>query len=165
MGEAKRRSKNDPNYGKLFDLSSAAAKARHSELVVDELFTLFHSEFKTLISAKTIPDNYQSICDRTKDWFGKRLLNYRPRDREYIVQFVLGMAAKIGDEFVLEREFGQHGTISPALFCCLFQATKNYLHDDALLQFQAILKKALEKLDPDDSTQLFAVSLLEQIQQ
>lgn len=165
MGEAKRRSKSDPNYGKFFALSSAAAKAKHSELIVDELFTVFDSEFKTLISAKTFPDDYQSICDRLASWFEQKLLQYRRQDRDYIVQFVLGMAAKIGDEFVLEQQFGRHDTISPALFCCLFLATKSYLDDDALVQFQAILKQALKKLNRDDSTQLFAISLLEQTQQ
>ena len=63
MGEAKRRSQSDPNYSKVFNLSSAAARERHSQLILEQLFTDCRAESRTLISAKTFPDNYQSM-----DW-------------------------------------------------------------------------------------------------
>ena len=164
MGEAKRRSKSNPHYGKFFTLSSAAAKAKHSKQVVEDLFTAFPSEFKTLISAKAFPDQYQSICDRISPWFEQRLLQYRPQDREYIAQFVLGMAATIGDEFVLDQQFGRKDDVSPAFFYCLFQVTKSYLDDDALIKFKLILQDALEHLEDNGYTKLFTQSLLDQIQ-
>jgi len=161
MGEAKRRSKSDPTYGKFFNLSSAAAKNQHSGLVLEELFTTFNSELKTLILAKTLPSNYQSTCNRMADWFQHKLLQYRPLDRDYILKFILGMSAKIGDEFVVEQQFGsQQDNVSPALFYCIFQATRNCLSDEALSEFKLHLDKTLQQFQHHESTQ----SLLEQIQ-
>lgn len=114
MGEAKRRSQSDPNYGKLFNLSSDAAKARHSQLFVEQLFTDCRTESRALISAQTFPDDYQLICDRLSGWFEQKLLQYRPQDREYLAQYTLGIAATIGDEFVHQKPFGQHDEISLA---------------------------------------------------
>lgn len=164
MGEAKRRSKSDPNYGKFFDLSSASAKQKHSELVLQELFTFFSSELKILMSAKTFPAQYPSICERISSWFEQRLLPYRPGDREYIAQFILGLAVTLGEEFSLKDHFGRQDDISLALFHCLFQATKHYLNQDALINLKLRLQDALEHLEDHDSNQLFTQSLLEQIQ-
>ena len=79
MGEAKRRSKSDPNYGKVFNLSSSSAKAQHSELVVQELFTTFERDFKILMTATALTDDFDSICDRLNHWFELKLLPYQPQ--------------------------------------------------------------------------------------
>lgn len=163
MGEAKRRQKLDPNYGKIFDLSSAAAKERHSQLIVEQLFTDCRIESVTLISAKTFPDNYQSICDRLAFWFEQKLLQYRPQDRKYIAQYVLGIAATIGDEFVQERPFGQQDDISLAFFCCIFQAIRNHLEPSGLNKLQLNFQKKLEQLSPNNPVRPFLQSVLLQI--
>jgi hypothetical protein len=105
MGEVKRRSKFDPNYGKIFDLSSTSAKIQHSELVVDQLFTTFSSEFKTLISAQAFPNTYQSICDRISDWLHQRLLQYRPSDLLYIASLNTLIRPKSISNLCLMREY------------------------------------------------------------
>lgn len=163
MGEAKRRLKNDPNYGKVFNLSSAAAKAQHSELVVQELFTTFKSEFKTLISATTFSDDYHSICDRISYWFEQKLLHYQQQDREYIAQFTLGMIAQLDDYSVI-NQYQQKEDVSPVLLCCLFQATKSYFSDEALFKMKLRLQKLLQQFDHHHETQFFGQSLLKQIQ-
>ena len=163
MGEAKRRSKSDPDYGKVFNLSSTAAKARHSQLILEQFFTDYHTESRTLISATTFPNNYQSICERISNWFERKLLNYRPQDREYIAQYTLGIAATIGDEFVQDRPFGQDDSVSLAFFCCIFQAVKNYLEPSTVNQFKLNLETKLEQLSLNKSDRLFIQSLLKSI--
>lgn len=160
MGQAKRRKQNNPDYGKVFDLSSTAAKLQHSELVVKEMFTTFNTEFKTLVSSKTFPDNYQSICNRITVWFEQKVLKYQPRDRQYIAQFVIGLAAEVGDEFVHDRPFNKKVGASPAMFCCIFQVTRSFLSDEAVNNLKLTLQEAIKSLNKDDSARLFAESLL-----
>lgn len=164
MGEAKRRSQYDPNYGKVFNLSSASAKTQHSQSLLEQFFTDCHTESRTLISATTFPPQYQSICKRVCDWFEQKLLPYRPQDREYIAQYVLSIAATIGDEFVHDKPFGREDDVSLAFFCCLFQALKNYLAPSHLNQLELNLKTKLEQLSPHEPARPFIQSLLEQTQ-
>ena len=160
MGEAKRRSKSDPNYGQVFNLSSAIAKTRHSQLILEQFFTDCHTESKILISATTFPDNYQSICDRISSWFEQKLLRYRPQDREYIARYTLGIAATISDEFVHDKPFGQKDDVSLTFFCCIFQAIKDYLKPSALNQLKLNFKTKLDQLSPNQPAQPFLQSLL-----
>ena len=162
MGQAKRRKQNNPDYGKVFDLSSTSAKLQHCESVVKEMFTTFNTEFKTLVSAKAFPENYQSICDRITLWFEQKVLKYHPRDRQYIAQFILGLAATIGDEFAPASPFSEGNEVSPALFCCLFQVTRSFLGDESVNDLKFRLQKSLEQADQNNSGRPFAESLLEQ---
>lgn len=163
MGEAKRRSKSDPSYGQVFNLSSALAKTRHSQLILEQFFTDCRTESRILISATTFPNNYQSICERINSWFEQKLLHYRPQDREYIARYTLGIAATVSDEFVQEKSFGQEDDISLAFFCCIFQAIKNYLEPSALNQLKLNFKTKFEQLSPDEPARPFLQSLLESI--
>lgn len=147
MGEAKRRSQSDPNYGQFFNLYSTAAKIQHSELVVNELFILFASELKILIRAKAFPDDYQQMCDRITHWLHQRLLRYRPEDRQYIAQFVLGVIAQLDDYSVVDQ-YQQKDEVSPVLLCCVFQATKSYFSDEALSKMELRLQKTLDRALP-----------------
>ena len=161
MGEAKRRKKLDSTYGKFLNLSSTA-KEKHSESVLEELFTTFGSELKTLILAQTLPDNFQSICERMTDWFQHKLLRYRPLDRDYILKFILNMSATLGEEFtVKEKSSNQESDVSPILFFCIFQATRNCLTDEALLELKSRLENTLKEFP---LLQESTPSLLEQIQ-
>lgn len=163
MGEAKRRSKSDPNYGKVFDLSSAAAKERHSQLVIEQLFTDCRHDLNTLLRAQTFPDNYFDICDRINSWFEHKLLQYRPQDHQYIAQYTLGMAATICDEFVQDKPFSQEDDLSFAFFCCIFQAIKHYLEPSSLNQIKHRFEIKLKQLSPNEPTRPFLESLLEQM--
>lgn len=163
MGEAKRRSQLDPNYGQFFNLSSVATKNQHSQLVIGELFAAFVPEFKILIRAKTFPDDYQQICTRVTNWIECRLLRYRQEDRTHIAQFILGMIAQLDDYLVIDQ-YQQKDEVSPVLLCCLFQATKSYFSDEDLSKMKLRLRKLLDQFTHHHETQFFGQSLLEQIQ-
>ena len=102
-------------------------------MILEQFFTDCRTESRTLISATTFPDNYQSICEHITNWFEQKLLQYCPQDREYIAQYTLGIAATIGDEFVKERPFGQED-VSLAFFYGIFQGIKDYLAPSGLNQ-------------------------------
>ena len=162
MGEAKRRSKNNPNYVRFFNLSPTAAQTQHSRLVINELFAAFAPEFETLIRTRTFPDNYQPTCTRVSDWLDRRLLRYREDDREYIARFILNMIAQLDDSSVVDR-YKPSAKVSPVLLCCLFQATKSYFSDETLSKMKLRLQKVLEQFIHHHETQFFARSVLEHI--
>jgi hypothetical protein len=130
MGEAKRRQQKDPNYGKLPSLSTTSAKSRHSELVIEELFTRFAPDLKKLITAQSFPDDYSQITTNITHWLHHRLQQYRQSDRAYIAQFIFALIAQLDDQLVVDKYQNSH-SVSPILLASIFQATKSYFSDEA----------------------------------
>lgn len=114
------------------------------------------------MSATTFTDDFDSICDRLNHWFELKLLPYQPQDREYIAQFILSMVATMGNDFVHDQPFAQQDNISPALLCCILQATKNYLSDSSLNQLRLRFETQLEQLSPNEPARHFVEFILEQ---
>ncbi len=61
MGEASRRQKLDPNYGKVPALRTQSLKYKHTAKILQELIEQFQVEFIELYNAETVPENYQTI--------------------------------------------------------------------------------------------------------
>lgn len=161
MGESNRRAKLNPNYGKLFDLSSYASKEQHCESVSLDFFNVFSSEFKTFAKAKVVPDNFQFICDHSSVWLEQRLQPYAPPDRTCIAEFILTVASQYGSSNFNEQFRNQEYPVSPVVFCWISQVTKNYFTEEVLLDWNLRLHKACEKLSSQGETPSLVKSLLQ----
>ena len=82
MGEAKRRKKLDPNYGKIRFLKTLGQQQKHCEQFVSDVYFKCEPQIKFLIKAEKIPDNYQQIRAQISEWIEKRLSKYCESDRE-----------------------------------------------------------------------------------
>lgn len=163
MGESKRRARLDPNYGKIPHLSTTALKDRHSESVLEELFSHFNLELRQLITAKSFPAHYSEVSDRISDWLHHRLLSYRPEDRTYIAQFIFGLISQLEDESVIDQ-YGRQNYISPILLCCFLKATKHYFEPESLADLKHRLDQSFEQLQQSSSVDLFTQSIIQDMQ-
>ena len=116
MGEASRRQKLDPNYGKVPSLATPSQKYKHSEIIFQELIEQFQVEFTHLFNAKTVPENYQTVTEQVRLWFKDKLLTYREPDRVYLAKYV----------FFMLVEMEEHVSFSPLAISCIFKAVKDY---------------------------------------
>ena len=135
MGEASRRKKLDPNYGKVPSLSTRARKQEHSEQIFYEFIKQFGREFKNLFKSKTVPENYQTIIEEVKLWVDTRLLTYGKSDRAYLAKSVFYTLVAVEEELYL----------SPLAMSCLFKAVKEYFPDEELQGQLNCLEKDLKK--------------------
>ncbi len=122
MGEASRRQKLDPNYGKVPSLSTPALKYKHSEIIFEELTEQFKVELGHLFNAKTVPENYQTVTEEVRSWLHDKLLTYREPDRVYLAKYV----------FFMLVEIEEHVSFSPLAISCIFKAVKDYFAPDEL---------------------------------
>lgn len=163
MGESKRRARLDPNYGQIPNLSTTALKDKHSESVLEELFSHFNLELRQLITAQSFPDNYAEVSDRISDWLHHRLLSYRPEDRTYIAQFIFDLISEIENKSVTDQ-YGRQNYISPIMVCCFLKATKHYFDPESLANFKYILDQSFEQLQQSSSVDLFTQSIIQDMQ-
>ncbi len=117
MGEASRRKKLDPNYGKVPSLSTPSLKEKHSEKIFQELLEQFKVEFSTLLTAETIPENYQTVTEQVRLWLGNKLLTYREPERSELAKLLFFTLVEVGEDV----------SFSPLLTSCIFKAVKDYL--------------------------------------
>ena len=117
MGAASRRKKLDPNYGKVPSLSTPSLKEKHSEKIFQELLEQFKVEFSTLLTAETIPENYQTVTEQVRLWLGNKLLTYREPDRAELAKLLFFTLVLVGEDV----------SFRPLLISCIFKAVKDYL--------------------------------------
>ena len=122
MGEASRRQKLAPNYGKVPSLSTPDLKYKHSEIIYEELTEHFKVELAHLSKAKTVPENYQTVTEEVRLWLYNKLLTYRKPDRVYLAKYV----------FFMLVEIEEHVSFSPLAISCIFKAVKDYFSPSEL---------------------------------
>lgn len=122
MGEASRRQKLDPNYGKVPDLSTPSLFDKHSEKIFLELIEQFPVEFTHLLNAETIPENYQTVTEQVRLWLKDQLSTYREPDRAYLAKFIFCTLVGVGEEV----------SLNPLAISCIFKAVKDYFTPDEL---------------------------------
>ncbi len=117
MGEASRRKKLDPNYGKVTSLSTPELKYKHLQKICQEFIEQFKVELTELFNAETVPENYQTVKEEVRLWFKEQLLTYREADRAELAKllFCIIVGANKDDLF------------NPLLITCVFKAVKEYL--------------------------------------
>lgn len=135
MGEASRRRKLDPDYGKVLSLSTKSLKEKHFEKILFEFMHQFPNELRDLLDAKTVPENYQAIAEQMRLWLSNRLSTYRESDRAFLAKMLF-------HTLVLAREEHIH---NPLFISCLKQAVKDFLNPDVLQGLSDDLNKAFEK--------------------
>jgi hypothetical protein len=122
MGEASRRKKLDPNYGKVVSLRTPSLKNEYSDKVFNELIEQFRVEFAHLFRTETVPENYHTVAEQVRLWLKDKLSTYREEDRAYIAKFIFSTLVKVGEEV----------GFSPLAISCIFKAVKDYFTPDEL---------------------------------
>ena len=138
MGEARRRKKLDPSYGKFTSLRNAEDGKKHLKQILDELHSQCRSEMKALFLAEKIPDNYQQIRAQIAEWIEKRLSKYCESDRETLA---LALSA-----FFLKT--WQDDETSDVMHMCLMEILKPYLSSSSVNEkITERIEEILEKLE------------------
>ena len=117
MGEASRRKKLDPNYGKVTSLSTRSLKYKHLDKICQEFIEQFQVELTELFNAETVPESYQTVKEEVRLWFKQQLLTYREADRAELAKLLFCMIAGIHEDDLF----------NPLLISCIFKAVKEYL--------------------------------------
>ncbi len=133
MGEASRRQKLDPNYGKVPDLRTQSLKYKHTAKILRELIKQFQVEFIELYNAETVPENYQTITEEVRLWFNNKLSTYREPDRPYLAKYL----------FYMLEEVEEYVSLNPLAISCLFKAVKDYFAPSSLQALLDGLEEAL----------------------
>ena len=157
MGEASRRKKLDPNYGKVISLRTLELKQEHSYKIFVELIKQWRVELLDLSQAKTVPENYQTITEQVRLWLKNKLLTYREADRAELAKLLFCTAVALEED-----TFFKDLAIS-----CLFKAVKDFLTPDFLQGLLDNLEKDLKKKSAfpvtDPSTKFAIEEMAEEI--
>ncbi len=155
MGEASRRKKLDPNYGKVISLSTRSMKYKHLGEICLEFIEQFQVELTELMMAETVPENYQTVKEEVRLWFFEQLLTYREADRASLAKSL----------FFIIVGIHKNDLFNPLLISCIFKAVKEYLTP---LELQVLLDGLYEDLSresPSDLTAPFAQLAFEEMAQ
>ncbi|MGF1539139.1 MAG: hypothetical protein ACFCU5_01600 [Pleurocapsa sp.] len=136
MGEAKRRKQLDPGYGATHFLATPAERDKHIKKIIHELFSQFKSELTELITAETIPDNYEEIQEKLAAWLSQRLSDYRSGDRAAIANALILYCGELSAEY----------DCSPVLFMCFVDMTNSHLPAEERQKIAQILENLAAKL-------------------
>ena len=117
MGEASRRKKLDPNYGKVSSLSTRSLKYKHLGKICQEFIKQFHQEFNELFEAETVPVNYQTVKEEVRLWLKNKLSIYRQADRAELAKLLFYLLVGVQEDDLF----------NPLLISCIFKAVKEYL--------------------------------------
>lgn len=132
MGQAKRRKQNDPTYGKVPFLGTKTEKRKHLEKMVDDLYSEFDSELKTLSIFEKVPDEeYKQIFTSLDKWINNRLLNYREQDREILANSLAAFMYSVLEEHDL----------SHLLCICFVDILKPWMFPELVEELLEVLKK------------------------
>ena len=134
MGEAARRKKLDPNYGKVPSLSTRSLKYKHLGKICQEFIKQFHQEFNELFEAETVPVNYQTVKEEVRLWLKNKLSIYSSADRAELAKLLFYLLVGVQEDDLF----------NPLLISCIFKAVKEYL---TLSELQGLL----DSLDEDFS--------------
>ena len=137
MGEAKRRKKLNPDYGKFPLLRTARDREKHIEQIVDDLRAENKAEMIILTHAKEFPDNYQQIHAQFAEWLENRLSKYHERDREIIASNLLVF-------FIL---FYRDYEITPLILLCFSDILKSYFSSDLSEKMKVYIKEVFPNLE------------------
>ncbi len=136
MGEAKRRKQLDSNYGKIHFLATPAEKDKHIKKIIHELFSQFKSELTELITAETIPENYDAIQEKLAAWLSHKLSDYHPCDRTAIANALILYCGEMSAEY----------DCSPVLFMCFVDMTSPHLPEEERQKITKILENLTAQL-------------------
>jgi hypothetical protein len=128
MGEASRRKKLDPSYGKIVSLNTPSLKNEHLDKVFQELIR--QAEFVYLLRAETVPENYHAVAEQIRLWLEDKLSVYKEEDRADMARFIFRVLTDI-------REGNSPNYIPVSSFkylpiSCVFKAVKDYFTPDQL---------------------------------
>lgn len=142
MGEASRRQKLDPNYGKVISLSTQSLKYKHLKKICSELIEQFQVEFNALFDAETVPENYQTVKEEVRLWLKNKLSIYRSADRGELAKSL----------FYTIIVIQKHDLFNPLLISCIFKAVKEYLTQSELQGLLDIVDKDFSSSSQSDIT-------------
>lgn len=120
MGEAKRRKKLDPSYGKVHNLKDPNLRDKHVVSIMNDFVAQLKPDLKILITAEYIPHEYEQIKERISDWLEARLSSYDVEDQILIARSLIALSGDMNVE----------AFSSPSLFVCVMEALKPYLPAD-----------------------------------
>lgn len=136
MGEASRRQKLDPNYGKVTSLSTPSMKEKHSGDIFLELMKQFPQAFKSLFKTSEVPENYQTVTEEIRLWLHNKLSIYKPAERADLAKLLFSTMVGVGEEV----------SLNPLAISCIFKAVKDYFTPDEL-------QSLLDSLEQDFRTE------------
>jgi hypothetical protein len=151
MGEASRRQKLDPSYGKIISLNTSSLKDQHSYKVFQELIR--QAEFVHLLRTETVPENYHAVAEQIRLWLKDKLSAYREEDRPYMAGFIFRVLTG-----VREKSSFNYLAIS-----CVFKAVKDYFTPDQLQGFIDSINKDLKAGEQSSTTDPCAKFAFEQM--
>ena len=135
MGEAARRKKLDPHYGKVTSLSTPSMKEKHSGEIFYELIKQFPQAFKHLFKTSDVPDNYQTVTEEIRLWLHNKLSIYRPTDQVDLAKLLFSTMVGVGDEL----------SLNPLAISCMFKAVQDYFTPDELQSLLDVVDKELKR--------------------
>jgi hypothetical protein len=136
MGEASRRKKLDPSYGKIASLKTSSLKDQHSYKIFQELIK--QAEFVHLLRTKTVPENYDAIAEQIRLRLEDQLSTYREEDRPYMAKFIFR---------VLTGAQERNSSSNYLAVSCVFKAVKDYFTPEELQGFIDSINKDLKAED------------------
>ena len=133
MGEAARRKKLDPNYGKVISLSTRSLREKHSGDIFYELIKQFPQAFKVVFKTSDVPDNYQTVTEEIRLWLYNKLSIYQAADQAELAKLLFATMVGVGDEL----------SLNPLAVSCMFKAVKDYFTPDELQSLLDIVDEEL----------------------
>ena len=139
MGEARRRKKLDPDYGKFTSFTTLrdGEQKKHIDLMIEDLYSDNELELKTLSYAEEIPSNYKQIQGKIAEWIEKRLSKYRDSDRKQITLSLL----------IVFSIMCEKGSINHLTLICFMKIFKSDLPSSADKALGESIEYILEKFD------------------
>ena len=141
MGEASRRKKLDPNYGKVPSLSTQSMKEKHSGDIFYELIKQFPQAFKVLFKTSEVPENYHTVTEEIRLWLYNKLSIYKPADRAELAKSLFTTMVGVADEL----------SLNPLAISCITKAVKDYFTPDELQSLLDVVDKELKTSSPSYS--------------
>ena len=141
MGEASRRKKLDPNYGKVTSLSTPSIKEKHSAKIFLELMEQFPQAFKILFKTSDIPEDYQTVTEEIRLWLHNKLSIYKPADQAELAKLLFTTMVGVAEEL----------SLNPLAISCMFKAVKDYFTPDELQSLLDVVDKELKRSSQSDS--------------
>ena len=135
MGEAKRRKKLDPTYGKTPSLKTQKDREKYIEQVLDDLYSQYGSELKTLTTATEIPQNYDEIKDKLTYWMKDKLSKYRDKDKQIIAHTLLQLVVEMKEKY----------DASSVVIICFIEIFKSYFSAKIGNELADILEDLIEE--------------------
>ena len=142
MGEASRRQKLDPNYGKVPDLRTPSLKEKHSGEIFLELIKQFPQAFNYLFKTSEVPENYQTVTEEIRLWLYNKLSIYKPADQADLAKLLFTTMVGVREEL----------SLNPLSISCITLAVKDYFTQSELQSLLDVVDKELKRSSQSDPT-------------